>query len=325
MTISRIMKSVWARAFGVGIVPAIWACTPRPAASGRVKPAAPPARTLALTKASTPICEPPGDRPAAGDAEVEESPDQDAVLVRYSATPRDAPCETLDILFRMRSGMLIGDPSGQMELVWTAQREIEDDARVSFLVGSTPVAVSSELKRHGLRVEVSTRAPVSVVARYGSEPVPTLVISDRRVELSTRQTAHLQSFLRHLPFYPIARARPRADQQEATARVPTGSDPASGRGWFCVEAQSRDEPKKRISSCHRTAAECEESRASIRVMESRVGDCISSSAAECYSWRTSSGSGRSCFYRPSQCNREATSRREKEGSSVQTSGCYRAD
>ena len=325
----RIRMGVRARVFAVGVLTAICACMENQEASGPgpVKPPASPARPIALRKAATPTCRPPADRPAAGDAEVKEMPDQGAVLVRYSATPRDAPCETLDLLFRTRDGMLIGDPSGQVELVWTAEREIRDDAQMSVLVASTPVALSSEMKRQGSRVEVSSRAPASIVASYGSEAIPTFVISDRRIELSIRQTAHLQRFLGHLPFYRIAGPRPPADRPKAAAPAPppVDADPAAGTGWFCVEAPTRGDIKKRSSSCHRTAAECEQARASMAATESQVGDCIPSPAAECHSWRTSTGSERSCFYRPSQCARDALSRSEKEGSSAQVgAGCYRA-
>lgn len=324
----RVMRCVCAWTFVAGTVAGICACAGeqkvRGPAKPAVKPAVAPAGPIAPKRASTPVCEAPRDRPAAGEAAVQESPDQGGVLVRYSATPHDAPCETLDILFRLRDGMLIGEPSGQVELVWTAERRIDDGARVSFLAGSSAIALPSELRRRGSRVEVSTRASAAALAQYGVESRPTFVIADRKIELSARQKQHLETFLHHLPFHGVVRPRRATQRREAAPQVPVEADPAAGRGWFCVEGLSAHDPKKRTSSCHRTAAECEESRASIRAMESRVSDCISSSAAECYSWRSGTRTGRSCFYRPSQCKLPESTAHEKDGQ-VQTSGCSRVE
>ena len=62
-----------------------------------------------------PSCKRATDRPPAGEAALADRPDGADVLVRYSATPRDAPCETLDVAFRLarrHAGGRAGQPGG---------------------------------------------------------------------------------------------------------------------------------------------------------------------------------------------------------------------
>lgn len=301
-------------------------------------------------------CVPAEDRPAAGLASVREIAEQGVVLVRYSATPRDAPCETLDILFRMQGGMMVGAPGGQVELMWTAERAPEDAAEVSFLVGSPAVAMPTELNRHGSRVEVSTRVPVEAVLSYHRERRPTFEVIGRRIELSDVQALYLHRFLRRIPFHgvveprqslrekadearhagaapthpthgpvePAHRMEPRADPRES-AREDGPLVDRSESGWFCFEAASDDGSGKGTSACLRTAEECEASRGGTQAMGRAAGRCRSSTAAECYDWRVGPRSARSCFYRPEQCRRDEARRRAKEGDAFRSQGCYRTE
>jgi hypothetical protein len=236
-------------------------------------------------------------------------------------------CETLDIRLQLRSGLVVGEPDRQVEVVWSSERDIDTGARLSFLVGGSPVAVPSEVARSGSRVVVSSRAPVALLARYGSETRPTIVVSGRKIELSERQTRQLHGLLQHLPPYRVVRrggaAATASRSTEARKRL-DAADPAAGNGWFCVEAPG-DSPRQRTSSCHRTSAECEQRRASLGAA-APAGDCAWSSTASCYVWQRPAKSGRSCFYRPSQCQRDKMIRDEAEQQpgSLWTSACYSA-
>jgi hypothetical protein len=249
---------------------------------------------------------------------VEDRPDGGEVLVRYSATPRDAPCERLDVVVRLRGEMLLGEPDRQIELVWSTERAVGDDVAISLLLGTATFPLPSELVRSGSRAELTARAPPAALARYGSERRPTLVISDRKIELSERQASHLRRFLRRLPSHAV-RSPYSGDRPRKASPAPLESDPASGQGWFCVEAPGAA-AKERTSSCHRTAAECEESRAASRVAGGQVGECAQSPSAACYSWRGGASSGRACFYRLSHCRREED-RREDEDAAARTTDC----
>jgi hypothetical protein len=299
------------------IVPGIWGCATDQVARAPADPGPPGIRT------TRPTCEAPVDRPAPGRAAVEEMPEADVVLVRYSATPEDEPCETLDIHFRRRGEMLVGEPGRQVELVWTGARKVDRVTEVKLFVKDTAMTVPSALERSGSRVRISSFLPPAVLARYGSDDRPAIAFSTHKIKLSSFQIGILQRFVRHLPFHdtfsPPSSARPQATPERPVA------DPAAGRGWFCVEAEKPGGRKKRISSCHRTAAECEESRAAMRAKHGQAGDCISSSAALCYSWRAGTRRGESCFYRPSQCQEDMTNRGEDLGGHVPMGGCYPAD
>ncbi len=214
-----------------------------------------------------PSCKRATDRPPAGEAALADRPDGADVLVRYSATPRDAPCETLDVAFRLRGDMLVGEPDSQVEVVWTTERALDDGAEMTLLLGAATVALPSQLERRGSRVALIARAPAAMLARYGSERRPTLVIADRKIELSDRQTGHLRT-LRPPPADPRRRApdsaesdRPRAPGASRASMRRRRSRPirTAGQGWFCVETAG--DRKQRTSACHRTAAECDESRA----------------------------------------------------------------
>lgn len=310
----RIAGSVLERTFVVGMV-AGSGC----AEANRARvPAAAPVETR------VPYCKQATDRPPAGEAALADQPDGADVLVRYSATPRDAPCETLDVAFRLRGEMLVGEPDRQVEVVWTSERALDDGAEMTLLLGAATVALPSQLERRGSRVALTARAPAAMLARYGSERRPTLVIADRKIELSDRQTGHLRTFVRRLPIHAIGRPteesdRPRARRSSGASisRPPVEADPAAGQGWFCVETAG--DRKQRTSACHRTSAECDESRAALRATGSQVGDCTRSTSAACFTWRGSAGSERLCFYRPSHCGREQT-RLEEEMAGVQTTG-----
>lgn len=297
-------------------------------------------------------CVPTGDRPAAGMASLREIDDQGVILVRYSATPRDAPCETLDILFRMRGGMMVGVPGGQVELTWTAERAMKDGAEVSFLVGSPAVAMPTQLNRHGSRVEVSTRVPVEAVLSYRGERQPTFEITGRRIKLSDLQARFLQRFLGRIPDYGVVEpeqshrekaeeagrteAAPTHHLVEARRGVDTRAEPGLARGdrppvdrsevgWFCFEAASDDGSGKRTSSCLRTAEECEAWRGGTEAVGRAAGQCKPSAAAECYDWRVGPRTSRSCFHRPEQCQRDEARRRAKEGDAFHSHGCYRTE
>ena len=303
-------------------------------------------------------CVPVKDRPAPGMACVREIEDQGVILVRFSATPRDAPCETLDIVFRMRAGMMVGEPGGQVELTWTAERAMKDRAEPSFLVGSPAVAMPTQLDRRGSRVEVSTRVPVAAVLSYGGEPRPTFEVTGRRIELSKVQAVYLRGFLRRIPFYGavepnqslrdqaeearhteaappprLVEARRRVDTRvergerarRESARGETSMVDRSDTGWFCFDAASDDGSGKRTGSCYRTADECEAWRGGTQAVGRAAGKCKPSAAAECYDWRVGPRTGRSCFHRPAQCQRDEASRRAKEGAALHSQGCYRTE
>jgi hypothetical protein len=327
---SRIASSVLERALVVVTV----------AGSGcaETNRASRPAAT-AQRETRVPVCKRATDRPPAGEAALEDRPDGTEVLVRYSATPRDAPCETLDVAFRLRGEMLVGEPGSQVEVVWTSERALDDGAGMTLLLGTATVALSSELERRGSRVALTARAPAAMLARYGSERRPTLVIAGRRIELSDRQTQHLRRFVRRLPFHavgrpPVGGGRPTASTastesaastastgrpRASIARPPVEADPAAGQGWFCVETAG--DRKQRTSACHRTAAQCEESRAAMRAAGSQVGDCTRSTSAACFGWRGSAGRERACFHRLSHCGREKDRLEEEMGGVQTTDSC----
>lgn len=328
MTVIRIVRGVVVSSIATGSMACMGAAG-EPAQRSPATRAATSASAGRTARSIESTCELSSDRPSAGEAATEEGPYGDETQVRYAATPPDAPCETLDIRFRMRDGMLIGKPDSQVELVWSAERAVADDTELGLLVGTTTVPLPSRLRRLGSRFELSARAPADLVARCGIEDRPTFVVSDRRIELSPRQTTELRTFLQRLPpGSGIGAGRGSSGNEVLGRRPPVGTepvaaDPESGRGWFCVEAANGADPKNWISACHRTRAECEESRASIRTTEKRVGDCAPSPAAVCYSWRRGTGRARSCFYRPSQCQRHEAMRREEEPRTARTAPCLR--
>ena len=349
----RIARRMWwAPALVTGIA----------AGSGACAVARDPGASSASTNAPVPVieqtrvaenCVPVGDRPAAGLASVREIASQGVVLVSFSATLADAPCETLDILFRVRGGMMVGEPSCQVELMWTAERAREDAAAVSFLVGSPAVAMPTEVNRHGSRVEVSTRVPAAALLSYSGERRPTFEVAGRRIELSDAQAMHLQHFLRRIPSGGVVEPAPShrgiAEEARPAEAAPTprlveaargvksrtqrrerarGDGPLLDRsdaGWFCFEMASDEGSGKGTSSCLRSAKECETSRGETQAVGRAAGQCESSAAAECYDWRVGSRSARSCFYRAEQCRRDEARRRAKEGDALHSQGCYRTD
>jgi hypothetical protein len=317
--------SRWARVPVMGIVSGLCACMETQVARGPVDPGDESGTVIVPKEWLPPLCEAglgdrPADRPVAGEARVEERPERDGLMIRYSATPRDAPCETLDMVFRVRGEMLMGEPKREVELVWTGDREVGEDAQLGLCLGSSTVAQASVLARRGSWVEASTRLPAADLARHGAADRPTFVIADRRIELSNRQTDDLRNFLRRLPFR--RPPGPPVGDPELAVREKIAEDPASGRGWFCVEAENVEKLKKRASSCHRTAAECEEARLSMRSKVGQVSQCMPAPAAQCYSWRAGTDSRESCFYRPSQCSRDVMLRSESEAGWEPTSDCH---
>lgn len=283
---------------------------------------------VTLRKDLAPACRPDPDRPKPGQAAVAEEPREGGVLIHYAATPAGESCEALDIRVQLRHGMLVGEPGRQVEISWIAEGPVADSQPVSLVVGGAPMAMESEVTPHGSRFRVSARVAAELLQGFAAERPPTFVVAGRRIALSDLQILYLHRFVGRLPSYRRAGA-PRASRgparPAAPAQAPAAADPDAGRGWYCVEAQAPAAASKRASACHRTAADCEASRASIMAVDARVGACTSSSAAVCYDWRSAGDSGRSCFYRPSQCDRERSRREEVDAGQVQMSGCYRSE
>lgn len=249
---------------------------------------------------SAEACRARGDRPAPGKAAVEELAEQDVILVRYSATPDEAPCETLDILFRKRGEMLVGEPGRQVELVWTGERAVTRVAEVRLVVKDAAMTVPSILERRGSGARISSYLPAAVLARYGRDDRPALEFAAHRIKLSSFQIGMLQRFASLLPFHDTF-AAPSSYRSERPAR---SASPPVGSGWFCVEAEKPGSGQKRVSSCHRSAAACEDARTAMQAEHGQTGECVSSPAAICYSWRTAARDGQTCFYRPSHCKDE---------------------
>ena len=255
-------------------------------------------------------CRARGDRPAPGRAAVEEVAEEDVILVRYSATPDEEPCETLDIQFRKRGEMLVGEPGRQVELVWSGERAVDRAAEVRLLVKDAAMTLPSSLERRGSRVRISTYLPTSALARYGRDDRPALEFSTHRIKLSDFQIGILQRFVRHLPFHDTFAPATSLATDAPAPPARSAPDPAAGAGWFCVEAEAKQgRRQKRASSCHRSAAACEEARSALRAGMDRP-------ASACpHGPRCATGGdpvrrlGQSCFYRPSQCNEE----RERHG------------
>jgi hypothetical protein len=290
---------------------------------------------VTLRKDLAPGCSPDPARPRPGQAAVAEEPEGDGVRIHYAATPAGAPCEALDIRLELRHGMLVGEPGRQVEMSWAAEGAVADGQSMSLvvgqsmslLVGGAPVATGSEAEQRGSHIQVSARVAAELLLSFAVEEPPTLVVAGRRVELSRLQIHHLHRVIARLPIYRRA-GGPRASRgpsRPAPASAPVARDPDAGRGWYCVEAQAPAAASKRTSACHRTAAECEASRAAIQAAERRVGPCTSEAAAICYDWRASGEARRSCFHRPSQCDRDQSRREEADSSKAHTTGCYRSE
>lgn len=264
---------------------------------------------------SAEACRDRHDRPAPGKAAVVELAEEDVILVRYSATPDEEPCETLDILFRKRGEMLVGEPGHQIELVWTGERAVSRVGEVRLVVKDAALAVPSVLERRGSRRRISSYLPPAILARYGRDDRPALEFATHRIKLSSFQIGMLQRFAGLLPFHDAFAA---PSSHPSTAPAPARAE--DGSGWFCVEAEKPGR-RKRVSSCHRTAAACDEARAAMIAEHGQAGECISSRAASCYGWRTGAREERSCFYRPAHCKDERLRRQEEHTGVLLIGGC----
>ena len=159
--------------------------------------------------------------------------------------------------------------------MWTSERALDDGAEMTLVLGAASVALPSELERRGSRVALTARAPAAMLARYGSERRPTLVIADRR-DRAVGSPDRTSAQLRRPPADPRGRAPDRGGRSaespgasRASIEPPVEADPDAGQGWFCVETAG--DRKQRTSACHRTSAECDESRAALRASGNQAG------------------------------------------------------
>jgi S1-C subfamily serine protease len=166
-------------------------------------------------------------RPAPGEATVRTIPNGSRTSVLYSATPRDAHRETLDLICVADERTVRGEAGKEIVIVWSSERIVSGTASIEFDGENLHVELPSRVVKEASRFVVSAQMSAHALAeslKLGTPP--RFVIDDRSFRLSSAQTKQLARFLALLPRGPDGRI---ATQPGSVRQRPVASGPARER------------------------------------------------------------------------------------------------